>query len=316
MSKFLLFMLLMLVFTTANCSTAKSDNETTKVSSIRENNRLNKSDNSVAENPRRENQKQNNQATLQTEGKTGKCQPENVPRNPGLIDSENINAIVPKPETEEQFNEWLSYGAIGSVRVAEMDGRKYIKDYYAEGDFNGDGCRDVAVIVQGAADKTGEKTFEQVGVEVTLENLRTGAIFQGGDVKKLPFSPKFEAQIKPQQKTAIAVVLGGEKGWSWKNGGIGRTFLLYDALYQTPKTKDMTDVSTVFGVVEKSKPKEDYDDLLYLFPPNAKGDCIHTELEIQRKGIEYVDASKRNLICYDGNKFFAKTLPDTKLYPE
>ena len=316
---FLSFVLLILVLITVNCSTLKSGNETDKVSSFQENSRLNKADNSAAESKLRGNRRQNvedNQAASQTERKIGKCQPENVARNPGLIASENINEIVPKPETREQFNEWLSYGAIGSVQVAEMEGRKYVKDYYDEGDFNGDGCVDVAVIVQGVADKTGEKTLEQAGVEVTLENLRTGAVFQGGDVKKLPFSPKFKLQIEPQQKIAIAVVLGGEKGWSWKNGGEGRTFLLYDSIYQTPKTKDMTDVSTVFGVIEKNKPNEDYDDLLYLFPPNAKGDCLHTELEIQRKNVKYVDATKRNLICYDGKNFFAKSLPDAKLYPE
>jgi len=82
------------------------------------------------------------------------------------------------------------------------------------------------------------------------------------------------------------------------------------------KSKDMTDVSTVFGVIERNKPEEDDEDLLHLFPPNAKGDCIHTELEIQRKGAEYVDAIKRNLICFDEKNFFAKPLPNTKLYPE
>ncbi len=78
----------------------------------------------------------------------------------------------------------------------------------------------------------------------------------------------------------------------------------------------MAAVSTVFGVIEKNKPEEDDDDLLHLFPPNAKSDCIHTELEIQRKAVHYVDATKRKVICFDGKNFLAKNLPDTKLYRE
>ena len=241
------------------------------------------------------------------------CQPSKVPLSPGLPDNTNINELLAKPTTRSEFNEWLSFG---SLQLAQIEGKNDLDQYVSEGDFNGDGCTDVAVIVQGLENKTGEKDLENFSVDLTVKNLRTGATFQGGDVKNLPFPPKFEAQIKPQQKIALLVVLGGEKGWSWKYGGIGRTFLLYDSIYQTPKTKNMTDVSTVFGVIEKNKPNEDYDDLLYLFPPNAKGDCIHTELEIKRKGVEYVDATKRNLICYDGKNFFAKPLPDAKLYPE
>ncbi len=321
MSKILFssFALFILAFISISCSTVKPNNKINNVSSVQANNQ-HKPDNSDGEIKKSQEDNgqdvENNREKSKPEKKIGKCQPENVPRNLGLIDSADMNEIVPKPETREEFNEWLSYGAIGSVQVAEMEGRKYIKEYYGEGDFNADSCADVAVIVQGVEDKTGKKTLEQAGVDVTVENLRTGAVFQGGDVKKLPFTPRFEAQIKPQQEIALVVVLGGENGWSWKHGGRGRTFLLYDSIYQTPKTKDMTDLSTVFGVIEKSKPNQDYDDLLYLFPPNAKGDCIHTELEIQKKGVEYVDASKRNLICFDGRNFFAKSLPNTKLYPE
>ncbi len=99
--------------------------------------------------------------------------------------------------------------------------------------------------------------MENFTVDLTVKNLRTGAIVQGGDVKKFPFTPKFEAQIKPQQKIALVIVLGGEKGWSWKHSGRGRTFLLFDSIYQTQKTKDIADVSTVFGVIEKNKLEED-----------------------------------------------------------
>ncbi len=319
MSKILFLIFVFSIFVIVNCSTVNSGKDRNKISSNQASKQLNKKDNQSTEVKKKETEQQiagDKTENSKSEKKIGKCQPENVPRSLGLIESADMNEIVPKPEDREQFNEWLSYGAIGSVEIAEMQGRKYIKDYYGEGDFNGDGCLDVAVIVQGVEDKTGKKTLEQTGVDVTVKNLRTGAVFQGGDIKKLPFTPKFEAQIKPQQEIALAVVLGGEKGWSWKNGGRGRTFLLYDSIYQMPKSKNMTDVSTVFGVIEKSKPDEDYDDLLYLFPPNAEGDCIHTELEIKRKGADYVDARKRNLICYNGKDFFAKSLPDTKLYPE
>jgi len=241
------------------------------------------------------------------------CQPSKVPLSAGLPDNANINELLAKPKTKSEFNEWLSFG---SLQLAEIEDKNNLEQYIYEGDFNGDDCPDIAVIVQGLEGKTGEKKLENFSVDLTVKNLRTGAVFQGGDVKSLPFPPKFEAQIKPQQKIALLVVLGGEKGWSWKYGGIGRTFLLFDSIYQTQKTKAIADVSTVFGVIEKNKPEEDDDDLLHLFPPNAKGDCIHTELEIQRKGVEYVDATKRNLICFDGKNFFTKPLPNTKLYPE
>lgn len=241
------------------------------------------------------------------------CQPSKVSSSAGLPDNADINELSTKPKTKSEINEWLAFG---SLQLAEIEGKDNLEQYIDEGDFNGDDCRDVAVIIQDLESKTGEKYLKNFPVNLTVKNLRTGAVFQGGDEKSLPFEPKSEAQIKPQQKIALLVVLGGEKGWSWKYGGIDRTFLLYDSIYQMPKSKDMTDVSTVFGVVEKNKPNEDYDDLLYLFPPNAKGDCIHTELETQRKEVDYIDASKRNLICFDGKNFFAKSLPNTKLYPE
>ncbi len=241
------------------------------------------------------------------------CQPSKVPLSQGLPDNADMNELSAKPKTKSEFNEWLSFG---SLQLAEIKDKNNLEQYVHEGDFNGDGCRDAAVIVQGLEGKTGEKDLENFSVDLTVENLRTGAVFQGGDVKKLPFTPKLEARIKPQQKIALLIVLGGEKGWSWKYGGAGRTFLLYDSIYQMQKNKDTTDISTVFGVIEKNKPEEDDDDLLHLFPPNAKGDCIHTELEVQRKGAGYIEASRRNLICFDGRNFFAKSLPNVKLYPE
>jgi hypothetical protein len=246
--------------------------------------------------------------------RAGKCQPSEVPSGSGASENTNMSEILPEPKTREEFDEWLSFS--GGLQLAQLKDRSEIRQYFDGGDFNNDGCQDIVLIVEGKEGNTGKKDLENNSVEITVKNLRTNAVFEGGDVKKLPFAPQFEAQIKPQQKIALLVVLGGEKGWSWKHGGRGRTFILYDSIYQTTKTKDITDVSTVFGVIEKNKPNEDYDDLLYLFPPNARGDCIHTELEIQRKGVEYVDATKRNLICFNGKNFFAKNLPDTKLYPE
>ncbi len=251
--------------------------------------------------------------TFQTNSNLKGCQPAKVPLSKGLPDNADMNELITKPKTRDEFNEWLSFG---SFQLAEIKNKNDLEQYLYEGDFNGDSCQDVAIIVQGLESKTGERNLENFTIDLTVENLRTGAIFQGGDVKKFPFTPKFEAQIKPQQKIALVIVLGIEKGWSWKYGGIGRAFLLFDAIYQTQKTNDIADVSTVFGVIEKNKPEEDDDDLLHLFPPTAKGDCIHTELEIQRKGVEYVDASKRYLFCFDGKNFFTKPLPNTKLYPE
>ncbi len=314
------FVILTLAFVSVACFSPKFGNATDENSSIQANNSLDKQITYASESKKEENKNKVNQViendVVKSKGanRVGSCQPSEVPLGLGVSENTNMSEVLPEPKTREEFDEWLSFS--GGLKLAQLKDRNEIRQYFDEGDFNNDGCRDIALIVEGKEGKTGEKDLENNSVEITVQNLRTNTVFEGGDVKKLPFPPKFEAQIKPQQKIALFVVIGGENSWSWKHGGRRRTFLLYDSIYQTPKTKDMTDLSTVFGVIEKSKPNQDYDDLLYLFPPNAKGDCIHTELEIQKKGVEYVDASKRNLICFDGRNFFAKSLPNAKLYPE
>lgn len=300
-SAFLIFLCCGLFLTA--CTKSSAENESVKNKTINEN-RTAAEDNASPTPAKSE---------VSNNKKTGKCQPENIPLTPGLPEKSDMNSLAAKPKTREEFNEWL--GNSNNVRVAELANRKDIREYYGEGDFNGDGCRDVAIIVGGTEDKTGEISLENQEVSVTLQNLRTNAVFAGGDVKKLPFSKDFAAQIKPQQTIAIFIVLGGESGWSWKFGGAGRTFLLYDSIIRAD-AKNAEENSTVFEVLEKNKPDEDEDDLIALFPQSAKGDCVHTETQTKAKTEEFTEGKNRLLICFENEKFAAKKLSDTKYFPE
>ena len=245
--------------------------------------------------------------------KLNQCVTDNIARPKDVADNINVNELVQKPSTVDEFNEWLPFS---NVQIARLNGEKDLSDYIREGDFNGDGCTDIAMVVQGTDDKSGNLSMENFSVNNTVQNLRTVAIFQSGDIKSLPFSPKFEAQIKPQQPLAIAVVLGGKNGWSWKYGGEGRTYLLYDSIYQGGKVKNAKEIRTVFGLVDKKNLDKNDEDLLPQFPTEAAGDCLITEIDTSFSNLEYSIASKRSLICFDGKKFFTKSLPDTKSYPE
>lgn len=241
------------------------------------------------------------------------CVTDNIARPKDAADNINVNELVQKPSTIEEFNEWLPFN---NLQIARFKGKKDLGDYFRDGDFNGDGCWDIAMIVQGTEDKNGKVSMENFSVVTTVQNLRTGAVFQSGDVEKLPLSPSFASRIKPQQPIAVAVVLGGKDGWSWKYGGAGRTFLLYDSIYQGGKTKNVKEVTTVFGIVDKKQLDENEEDLLAQFPKEAAGACLITELDTSFSNLEYSIVSKRNFICFDGKKFFAKALPDTRSYPE
>ena len=167
--------------------------------------------------------------------------------------------------------------------------------------MNGDGCQDIAVIVQGVKDKSGTISMENFAVGTTLQNLNSKAVAE---------------QLKPKQDIALAIVFGGHQGWSWKHNASGRIFLLYDSIFKPAKTAKYGLSSSIFDVIEKNKPAEDDEDLIYGFPPNAVGDCVYTATQIKRKKVEFSELNNKFLICFDGKLFFEKNLPDSKSYPD
>ncbi|HXH69174.1 MAG TPA: hypothetical protein VNI60_02385, partial [Pyrinomonadaceae bacterium] len=68
-----------------------------------------------------------------------------------------MNELITKPKTGDEFNKWLSFG---SFQLAEIKDKNNLEQYFYEGDFNGDSCQDVAIIVQGLESKTGERNLE------------------------------------------------------------------------------------------------------------------------------------------------------------
>lgn len=243
------------------------------------------------------------------------CQPKNVSSikdSPQIIEA---NETIPTPDNRDAFNSWLT-GVIGSIQVAALPNRNFINEYYWEGDLNADGCRDVAILVEAAKDKSAVSSADDLAAGTTVQNLRSKAIFKGGDVANFPFSEEFALRIKPTQEIAIAIVFGGQKGWSWKRNVAGREFLIYDSVFKPFQTVDYETASTLFSIVEKNKPDEDDADLLDQFPPNAVGDCIYTAIQIKRKKVVFSELSNKFLICFDGKAFFSKKLPDSKSYPE
>ncbi len=280
-----------------------SNNSTVKIKKNDENSNLEKAQKVTSSN--------NKNSSLKP--KSNQCTTDNIARPKDAADNIDVNELAQKPSTVDEFNEWLPFN---NLRIARLKGKKDLGDYFREGDFNGDGCRDIAMIVQGTEDENGKLSIENFSVVNNVQNLRTKAIFQSGDIEKLPLSPILASRIKPQQPIAVAVVLGGKNGWSWKYGGADRTFLLYDSIYQDGKAKNVKEARTVFGIVDKKQLGENEEDLSAQFPKEAAGDCLITELETSFSNLEYSIVSRRNLICFDGKKFFAKLLPDTKSYPE
>lgn len=154
-----------------------------------------------------------------------------------------------------------------------------------EGDFNGDGCRDIALIVvaSDAVDKikTINDAASNTNIAVIKQNLRTKA-------KLLPQTRRdngavFPPAMKSQNSCALIIIIGGKSGWNWKHGIEGKIFLLLDSVFTV---KDCPDCHT--DSVPRNSQKQGYD----CFPRNSKGDGLFTGGE---------EAGK--LIYFDGKSF-------------
>lgn len=300
---FLLFMSFVLLSCVADVIDSKNTEVPSKVNTDKENNQA-ESNTTPTPNPN---------GNFSNE-KASRCQPKNFL---SANDSQDVgfNENISKPDSREAFDNWLK-DLVGSVQVATLSNRKFINEYYWEGDLNGDGCEDIAIIVEGIKNASGKILMETSDVGTTVQNLRSKSIFNGGDKEKFPFSKDFATQIKPQSSIAAMVVFGGQNGWSWKQNAQGREFLLYDSIFKPAESADYEISSMLLFIVRKDKPEEDDDDLLHLFPSNAVGDCIYTATQTKRRKNKYSEMTNRFLICYDGSVFFNKKLPNSRSYPE
>ena len=189
---------------------------------------------------------------------------------------DNAAELLPNDKSVAGLNQMIS-NLVGDFVVDES--RKSI----FEGDFNNDGCQDIALIlvVPDADNKTINDAASNTNIAVIKQNLRTKA-------KLLPQTRKehgsiFPAAIKSQSDRALIVIIGNKSGWNWKHGIEGKIFLLLDSVFTV---KDCPDCHT--ESVPRNSQKQGYD----CFPKNSKGDGIFTGGE---------EAGK--LIYFDGKSF-------------
>ena len=173
---------------------------------------------------------------------------------------EKTAELLPNDKSVAGLNQMIS-NLVGDFVVDES--RKII----FEGDFNGDGCQDIALIVfaSDADNKTINDAASNTNIAVIKQNLRTKA-------KLLPQTRKehgsiFPAAMKSQSDRALIVITGNKSGWNWKHGIEGKVFLLLDSVFTV---KDCPDCHT--EAVSRNSRKQGYD----CFPKNSKGDGIFT----------------------------------------
>lgn len=219
--------------------------------------------------------------------KTG-CLPANVPRSEGL------------PETADMYNTLETDNSVGGLNKTlknlfdELSVAENVKgDNFFEADFNGDGCKDAAIIVK-AVDEypiDGEinNALRFQMAETIVQNLEKGGLMNLQRTKKEGFKPT-EKDLT-DSKIALAVIFGGEKSWNWEYGGEGRLFLLLDSVFSQ---NDCPDCQTV--LVNKTDKKSSRADCL---PSVAVGDALFSGGEEAGRAI-----------YFDGKKFDQKQCGD------
>lgn len=244
----------------------------------------------------------------------GQCLADNAPRPPGVSENINVNEQSPMPETAEEFNRWLA-DLVGSQLV--LDGR--FLDISIVGDFNGDGCNDVAVPVM--PDKNYEvvshpddpnakartnRNFKEylanfVPCGIYLVNLQNDASELTCSKENLEKQNDFAKQFSTQSETAILIVHGGKKGWSWKVNADGRTALLLNIWNGQPSKEQANAID--FNIVSHGYK---YDE--YALPKTAKGDGIYLGLNSSASKRDKNKSAAGKLIYFDGKIYRAAKL--------
>ncbi len=221
----------------------------------------------------------NNDIRTEISDKNKVCQPVKVPLSDGLPKNADMDEVLPKDDSVEGLNNLLK-NLVGDFAVDTEQ-----KPYLFKGDFNGDGCRDIALIV-GATDsyhdvKNIDQAASNANVDAVKINLRTSAVLLPEQVKKR--EAILPQNLKSESDRAFVIIHGGEKGWNWKYGGEGRIYLLLDAVITE---KDCGGCGS--SLISRTSNKNGSE----CFPKSAKGEGIFTGGEEGGK-----------LIYFDGNRY-------------
>lgn len=208
------------------------------------------------------------------------CKSAKVTVSDGLPKDTNMDEVLPKDTSVEGLNNLLK-NLVGDF-VADAGQ----KPCFFGGDFNGDGCQDIAIIA-GATDsyhsdvKDINQAASNANVDAVKTNLRTGATLMPEEVKKR--GAIMPQNLKSESDRALVVIHGGEKSWNWKYGGEGRIYLLLDSVITE---KDCGGCAG--SLISKTSNKNGAE----CFPKSAKGEGIFMGGEEGGK-----------LIYFDGKKY-------------
>lgn len=203
---------------------------------------------------------------------TAECQPDNVRRPGGVSAETDLTSLTAQPTTIDEFQEWINNLLGRQILVSRRP-----KNFYAEGDFNGDGCKDAAVIVEPDTEyavvsrpddpKVKPKTNRNFNEYVqSFIDCSTEVIDLENNFSAYPCENKSIARrLPPNSQTAVLIVNGGSQGWSWTVNGKGRTHLFLGVAANGAVGKSVTRLS----VIRKNTGTADLK-----LPENAAGDGL------------------------------------------